>query len=297
MAGTSMAWDHRRWRGGGQGKLGEGEVGSDRPLNTNVKPQEYWSLSKLLDRWLVLLNSARSDISPSAVCGLMAGGEQRFMAVTNQMVCVAADDYLHSITISVAYALSAASVTITFHHICLSQDGLTALDLCLYSGHDTRTYELIKLLKQLPKPRALCAGLRETRNSAVDISGVLKTVAPIGSKISSIVLISPLSGGMSSHLILFPLFVQDVFSTTLGFYDFVVMGCMGSALCAGLRETWNSAVDISGVLKGVSWFAINGWVLWGHVVAFGVAIYSYMAISWALGVCDFVLAFIAFMRI
>ncbi|KAL7223760.1 hypothetical protein ACSBR1_025252 [Camellia fascicularis] len=34
-----------------------------------------------------------------------------------------------------------------------NQDGLTALDLCLYSGHDTRTYELIKLLKQLPKPR------------------------------------------------------------------------------------------------------------------------------------------------
>ncbi|KAF5958084.1 hypothetical protein HYC85_005309 [Camellia sinensis] len=34
-----------------------------------------------------------------------------------------------------------------------NQDGLTALDLCLYSGHDTRTYELIKLLKQLPKLR------------------------------------------------------------------------------------------------------------------------------------------------
>ncbi|GMP51795.1 hypothetical protein CsSME_00017886 [Camellia sinensis var. sinensis] len=76
MAGTSMAWDHRRWRGGGQGKLEEGEVGSDRPLNTN----EYWSPSKLLDRWLVLLNSARSDISSSAVCGLPAGGEQHFMA-------------------------------------------------------------------------------------------------------------------------------------------------------------------------------------------------------------------------
>ncbi|XP_028066017.1 G-type lectin S-receptor-like serine/threonine-protein kinase At1g11300 [Camellia sinensis] len=42
--------------------------------------QEYWSPSKLLDRWLVPLNSARSDISPSAVCGLTAGGEQRFMA-------------------------------------------------------------------------------------------------------------------------------------------------------------------------------------------------------------------------
>ncbi|XP_021274574.1 ankyrin repeat domain-containing protein, chloroplastic-like [Herrania umbratica] len=33
-----------------------------------------------------------------------------------------------------------------------SKDGLTPLDLCLYSGQDTRTYELIKLLKQLPKP-------------------------------------------------------------------------------------------------------------------------------------------------
>ncbi|XP_042502353.1 ankyrin repeat domain-containing protein, chloroplastic-like isoform X2 [Macadamia integrifolia] len=32
-----------------------------------------------------------------------------------------------------------------------NRDGLTPLDLCLYSGRDTRTYELIKLLKQLPK--------------------------------------------------------------------------------------------------------------------------------------------------
>ncbi|GMI68235.1 ankyrin repeat protein, EMBRYO DEFECTIVE 2036, EMBRYO DEFECTIVE 16 [Hibiscus trionum] len=35
-----------------------------------------------------------------------------------------------------------------------NKDGLTPLDLCLYSGRDTRTYELIKLLKQLPKPRS-----------------------------------------------------------------------------------------------------------------------------------------------
>ncbi|XWS29149.1 hypothetical protein CRYUN_Cryun24cG0003800 [Craigia yunnanensis] len=34
-----------------------------------------------------------------------------------------------------------------------NKDGLTPLGLCLYSGGDTRTYELIKLLKQLPKPR------------------------------------------------------------------------------------------------------------------------------------------------
>ncbi|OVA08870.1 Ankyrin repeat [Macleaya cordata] len=34
-----------------------------------------------------------------------------------------------------------------------NQDGLTPLDMCLYSGRDTRTYELIKLLKQLPKPK------------------------------------------------------------------------------------------------------------------------------------------------
>ncbi|XP_047314877.1 ankyrin repeat domain-containing protein, chloroplastic [Impatiens glandulifera] len=33
-----------------------------------------------------------------------------------------------------------------------NKDGLTALDLALYSGHNTRTYELIKLIKQLPKP-------------------------------------------------------------------------------------------------------------------------------------------------
>ncbi|KAL5752396.1 hypothetical protein ACOSQ2_022903 [Xanthoceras sorbifolium] len=33
-----------------------------------------------------------------------------------------------------------------------NRDGLTPLDLCLYSGHDTWTYELIKLLKQFPKP-------------------------------------------------------------------------------------------------------------------------------------------------
>ncbi|BBH08070.1 ankyrin repeat protein [Prunus dulcis] len=34
-----------------------------------------------------------------------------------------------------------------------NKDGLTPLDLCLYSGQETRTYELIKLLKLLPKPR------------------------------------------------------------------------------------------------------------------------------------------------
>ncbi|GFQ07861.1 ankyrin repeat domain-containing protein chloroplastic [Phtheirospermum japonicum] len=33
-----------------------------------------------------------------------------------------------------------------------NRNGLTALDLCLYSGRDTRTYEVIKLLKLLPKP-------------------------------------------------------------------------------------------------------------------------------------------------
>jgi hypothetical protein len=33
----------------------------------------------------------------------------------------------------------------------LLQDGLTPLDLCLYSGQTTKTYELIKLLKQPPK--------------------------------------------------------------------------------------------------------------------------------------------------
>lgn len=32
-----------------------------------------------------------------------------------------------------------------------NQDGLTPLDLCLYSGQDVRTYELIKLMKELPK--------------------------------------------------------------------------------------------------------------------------------------------------
>lgn len=34
-----------------------------------------------------------------------------------------------------------------------NQEGLTPLDLSLHFGRDTRTYELIKLLKQLPKPR------------------------------------------------------------------------------------------------------------------------------------------------
>lgn len=33
---------------------------------------------------------------------------------------------------------------------------MTPLDLCLHSGRDLRTYELIKLLKQLPKSRLLC---------------------------------------------------------------------------------------------------------------------------------------------
>ncbi|KAL2921246.1 Ankyrin repeat domain-containing protein chloroplastic [Bienertia sinuspersici] len=32
-----------------------------------------------------------------------------------------------------------------------NKDGLTPLALCLYSGRDTKTYELIKLLKQLPR--------------------------------------------------------------------------------------------------------------------------------------------------
>ncbi|XP_039143433.1 LOW QUALITY PROTEIN: ankyrin repeat domain-containing protein, chloroplastic [Dioscorea cayenensis subsp. rotundata] len=36
-----------------------------------------------------------------------------------------------------------------------NRDGLTPLDLCLYSGHDKRTYELIKLLKVFPKSKSL----------------------------------------------------------------------------------------------------------------------------------------------
>ncbi|XP_022883764.1 ankyrin repeat domain-containing protein, chloroplastic [Olea europaea var. sylvestris] len=32
-----------------------------------------------------------------------------------------------------------------------NQDGLTPLDLCLYAGRDKRTYELIKLIKRVPK--------------------------------------------------------------------------------------------------------------------------------------------------
>ncbi|KAJ0967904.1 hypothetical protein J5N97_024821 [Dioscorea zingiberensis] len=36
-----------------------------------------------------------------------------------------------------------------------NRDGLTPLDLCLYSGHDMRTYELIKLLKELPKSKSV----------------------------------------------------------------------------------------------------------------------------------------------
>ncbi|XWS33918.1 hypothetical protein CRYUN_Cryun22dG0124100 [Craigia yunnanensis] len=39
-----------------------------------------------------------------------------------------------------------------------NKDGLTPLDLCLYSGGDTRIYELIKLLKQVPKPRSIMLG-------------------------------------------------------------------------------------------------------------------------------------------
>ncbi|XP_010557532.1 PREDICTED: ankyrin repeat domain-containing protein, chloroplastic [Tarenaya hassleriana] len=34
-----------------------------------------------------------------------------------------------------------------------NKDGLTPLGLCLYSGRDTRTYELIKLLKEVPRSR------------------------------------------------------------------------------------------------------------------------------------------------
>ncbi|KAJ8550142.1 hypothetical protein K7X08_033849 [Anisodus acutangulus] len=34
-----------------------------------------------------------------------------------------------------------------------NRDGLTPLDICLHSGRDIRTYELIKLLKQLPRVR------------------------------------------------------------------------------------------------------------------------------------------------
>lgn len=36
-----------------------------------------------------------------------------------------------------------------------NKDGLTPLDLCLCSGRATRTYEIIKLLKLLPRPRNL----------------------------------------------------------------------------------------------------------------------------------------------
>ncbi|XP_050229990.1 ankyrin repeat domain-containing protein, chloroplastic [Mercurialis annua] len=36
-----------------------------------------------------------------------------------------------------------------------NKDGLTPLDLCLYSGRYTRTYELIKLLKQFPRKEML----------------------------------------------------------------------------------------------------------------------------------------------
>ncbi|TYI88757.1 hypothetical protein E1A91_D03G005300v1 [Gossypium mustelinum] len=35
-----------------------------------------------------------------------------------------------------------------------NKDGLTPFDLCLYLGRDMRTYELIKILKQLPKPKS-----------------------------------------------------------------------------------------------------------------------------------------------
>ncbi|XP_022741735.1 ankyrin repeat domain-containing protein, chloroplastic-like isoform X3 [Durio zibethinus] len=38
-----------------------------------------------------------------------------------------------------------------------NKDGLTPLDLCFYSGRDTRTYELIKLLKQLRRPQSVTA--------------------------------------------------------------------------------------------------------------------------------------------
>ncbi|KAK8716850.1 hypothetical protein V6N13_044145 [Hibiscus sabdariffa] len=44
-----------------------------------------------------------------------------------------------------------------------NKDGLTPLDLCLYSGRDTRTYELIKLLKQLPKPRSAASSSNNER--------------------------------------------------------------------------------------------------------------------------------------
>lgn len=36
-----------------------------------------------------------------------------------------------------------------------NREGLTPLELCLYSGRDTRTYELIKLIKLLPRRRSL----------------------------------------------------------------------------------------------------------------------------------------------
>ncbi|WRX10513.1 protein of unknown function DUF3447 - like 6 [Theobroma cacao] len=44
-----------------------------------------------------------------------------------------------------------------------NKDGLTPLNLCLYSGRDTRTYELIKLLKQLPKPPPITKDYRCSR--------------------------------------------------------------------------------------------------------------------------------------
>ncbi|KAK0604032.1 hypothetical protein LWI29_011341 [Acer saccharum] len=50
-----------------------------------------------------------------------------------------------------------------------NKDGLTPLDLCLYSGQDTRNYELIKLLKQFPKPHEYECCNRESRLIGIDV--------------------------------------------------------------------------------------------------------------------------------
>ncbi|THF97271.1 hypothetical protein TEA_009239 [Camellia sinensis var. sinensis] len=79
VRGNPRRWRALQWPGITGG--GEEEIKASLERERGWQPQEYWSPSKLLDRWLVLLNSVRSDISPSAVCGLSAGGEQRVVVI------------------------------------------------------------------------------------------------------------------------------------------------------------------------------------------------------------------------
>ncbi|XP_058098372.1 ankyrin repeat domain-containing protein, chloroplastic isoform X2 [Magnolia sinica] len=92
------------------------------PLHTLAASGEFYLVDKLL-KHNVDINAADKD-GLTAIHKAILGKKQ---AITNYLLRESANPFVRD------------------------KDGLTPLDLCLYSGRDVRTYELIKLLKELPK--------------------------------------------------------------------------------------------------------------------------------------------------